>query len=284
MTLLRERMIKELELARFAPNTQIAYLRAVEGLARYHRRAPDGISVDEVRAYLHHSLVERKLSWSSCNVLACGLAFFYTRVLRHDGFRLELPPRTRPKVLPVVLSREEVAAILEAPASPKHRVLLATTYSAGLRVSEVVHLKLIDIDSRRMTIRVEQSKGRKDRLTVLSERLLGELREYWKIQRPPVWLFPGRDITMPMARGTAHRIYYLAKKAAGITRGRGIHTLRHCFATHALEHGTDSTVIQQLLGHAYISTTARYLHVSARHLAQVKSPLDTLLPAPRRTP
>lgn len=277
-------MIKELELARFAPNTQAAYLRAVEGLATYYRRAPDRISAEEVRAYLHHALVERKLAWSSCNVIACGLAFFYIKVLRREGFRLELPPRTRPKALPEVLSREEVAAILAAPASPKHRLLLATTYSAGLRVSEVVHLKLTDIDGARMTIRVEQGKGRKDRLTVLSERLLGELREYWKIQRPPVWLFPGRDITAPMTRGAAHWIYDHAKKTAGITRGRGIHTLRHCFATHSLEHGTDSTVIQQVLGHAYLSTTARYLHVSTRHLAQLKSPLDTLPPVPRRTP
>jgi site-specific recombinase XerD len=275
-------MIKELELARFAPRTRYAYLRAVEGLALYYRRAPDRISIQEVRAYLHYQLIERELAWSSCNVTACGLAFFYTKVLHQDGFRLELPPRTRPKALPEILSREEVAALLEAPANPKHRALLKTTYGAGLRVSEVVHLRLTDIDSTRGTIRVEQGKGRKDRYVPLSERLLGELRVYWKIRRPPVWLFPGRDITAPMTTRSAHRVYDDAKKTAGITRGRGIHTLRHCFATHCLEDGTDSTLIQQVLGHARISTTSRYLHVSTRHLAQVKSPLDSLPPAPRR--
>lgn len=284
MTPLREKMIRELELARLAPPTRYAYLHAVEGLASYYRRAPDRISTEEVRAYLHHELVERELAWSSCNVTACGLAFFYTKVLHQDGFRLELPPRTRPKTLPEILSREEVAALLEAPSNPKHRALLKTTYSAGLRVSEVVHLKLTDIDSTRMMIRVEQGKGRKDRYVPLSERLVGELREYWKIRRPPVWLFPGQSISRPMTRGAAHRVYDHAKKAAGIVRGRGIHTLRHCFATHLLEAGTDSTVIRQVLGHAYLSTTARYLHVSARHLATIRSPLDTLPPAPRREP
>ena len=278
MTPLREMMTRELELARLAPNTQLAYLRAVEGLARFYWRPPDQLSVEEIRAYLHHQLVERGLTWSSCNVTAAGLAFFYTKVLGQEGFRLDLPPRKRPKTLPEVLSQEEVWRLLGAAKNPKHRVLLRTTYSAGLRVSEVVHLKVTDIDSDRMTIRIEQGKGRKDRYAPLSERLVGELREYWKIQRPPVWLFPGSDVRRPMTTRTALRVYECARKAAGIARGRGIHTLRHCFATHMLEAGTDSTVIRRLLGHAYISTTARYLHVTNRHLATVKSPLDTLPP------
>jgi integrase/recombinase XerD len=276
MTQLRERMVKELQLARKAANTQQAYVRAVEGLARYYRRPPDQISVEEIRDYLRHQLVDLDLAWSTCNVTMCGLIFLYTRVLGWEGLRLELPTRKRPKGLPEVLSQEEVARLLEAPKNPKHRALLKTTYSAGLRVSEVVHLKLEDVDSKRMTIRVRQSKGWKDRYVGLSERLVVELRDYWKIRRPPVWLFPGDELDRPMSRSAAHQAYHRARMAAGITRGRGIHTLRHCFATHLLENGADSTVIKELLGHAYIATTARYLHVAQRHLATIKSPLDTL--------
>lgn len=281
MTLLRERMIKELELARLAPNTQTAYLRAVASLAAYYHRAPDQISAEEVRAYLHHELVERKLAWSSCNVTVCGLSFFYTRVLKREGFSVKAP-RTRPKVLPEILSREEVAALLTALSNRKHRALLATTYGAGLRASEVTRLKVADIDSKRAVIRIEQSKGRKDRFVPLGERLLADLRAYWIVERPPVWLFPGHDPSRPMTPHGANHIYHRAKRACGVTRGRGIHTLRHCFATHLLEDGVDSAVIQQLLGHAQISTTARYLHVSTRHLALLASPLDALPLPPAR--
>jgi site-specific recombinase XerD len=151
-----------------------------------------------------------------------------------------------------------------------------TTYGGGLRVSEVVQLKITDIDSKRRSIRVTQGKGRKDRRTVLGKILLQELRDYWKIDRPPVWLFPSGDINKPMAKSTAQKIYYAAKKAAGIVRKGGIHTLRHSFATHMFDAGYDSRVIQVLMGHAWINTTVRYLHVSQRHLQKVKSPLDTL--------
>jgi len=151
-----------------------------------------------------------------------------------------------------------------------------TTYGGGLRVSEVVRLKITDIESKRMTIRVDQGKGRKDRRTLLSEQLVEDLRSYWSIERPPVWLFPGQSLEKPMTIGSAQSIYYNAKKAANIQRGHGIHTLRHCFATHLLESGVDSTIIQELMGHRNISTTARYLDVSTRHMASIKSPLDSL--------
>lgn len=276
MTLLRQEMIRQLQLQRLATNTQLAYVRAVMGLAGHYGRSPDQITAEEIRTYLHHLLVERELSWSSCNVAACGIGFFYTKVLGWNPVRLDLPPRTRPKTLPQVLSREEVRRLLAAPKNQKHRALLMTAYGGGLRVSELVSLKLTDIESGRMTIRVEQSKGRKDRRTILSEHLLRQLRAYWRIERSPMWLFPGPKLDRPLTRASVHNIYHSAKKAAGITRGKGIHTLRHTFATHMLEDGVDSTVIQSMLGHAYISTTARYLHVSRRHLATVKSPLDTL--------
>jgi site-specific recombinase XerD len=277
MTPLRERMVYELQLQRLATNTQLAYVRAVEGLAVHYDRSPDQISMVEMRAYLHHLLVDRALSWSTCNVAACGIGFFCWKVLGWDTSRIDLPPRTRPKTHPEVLSRQEVKRLLEAPGNPKHRALLMTAYSAGLRASELVRLKISDIESDRMTIRVEQGKGRKDRRTILSAHLLENLRSYWRVERPPLWLFPGSDPMQPLTRGSAHRIFHAAKDAAGITRGKGIHTLRHCFATHMLEDGVDSTIIQAMLGHAYLSTTAKYLHVSCRHLATAKSPLDTLM-------
>jgi len=277
MTPLRQEMIRQLQLQRLATNTQLAYVRAVKGLAEHFDRPPDLINLKEILAYLHHLLIERELSWSTCNVAACGIAFFYSKVLGWESIRIDLPPRTRPKTLPEVLSRQEVKRLLDAPRNPKHKALLMTAYGGGLRASEVVRLKLTDIESDRMTIRVEQGKGRKDRHTVLSTHLLRELRAYWRIERPPVWLFPGPDLDRPLTRCSVHNIFHAAKASAGITRGKGIHTLRHCFATHMLEDGVDSTVIQAMLGHAYISTTARYLHVSRRHLATATSPLDTLM-------
>lgn len=280
MTPLRRKMVKELELARLAEATQYSYVKSVEGLAKHYWRSPDRITREEIRGYLHHLLVKRKLAWSSCNIAACGLSFFYTKVVPRESFRLELPPRKRPRKLPEVLSREEVRRLFAAVSNPKHRALLMTTYGGGLRVSEVVNLKVSDIDSERMVIRVVQSKGWKDRQTILGERLLKELRAYWRVNQPPVWLFPGCDINKAMVRGTAQQIYYNAKRAAGVRRGGGIHTLRHSFATHALEDGVDSTLIQKMMGHAHISTTTSYLHISQRHMETVKSPLDTLLETP----
>ena len=276
MTPLRKEMIKQLELQRLAPNTRMAYVRSVEGLAKHYGRAPDRVSSREIRDYLHHLLVERQLSWSTCNVAACGIGFFCKRFLGWDAVRIDLPPRTRPKTLPEILSRREVKMLIQATANLKHRALLMTAYGGGLRASELVKLKVTDIESDEMTIRVEQGKGRKDRRTILSDHLLQELRAYWRIERSPVWLFPGPDLTRPLTRCSAHNVFHAAKSAAGITRGKGIHTLRHCFATHMLEDGIDSAVIQAMLGHAYLSTTAKYLHVTRSHFVSAKSPLDTL--------
>jgi len=281
MTPLRKEMIKRLEIERLSPNTHDAYLRAVAGLAKHYGRSPDRITGEEVQDYLHHLLVGRELAWRSCNVAACGLSFFFVKVLRWDPLKLELPPRTRPKKQPEVLGRGEVQRLFDAVSNPKHRALLMTTYGGGLRVSETVKLRLTDIDSERMAIRVDQGKGKKDRRTILSRRLLRDLRAYWKIDRPPVWLFPGRDIDKPLTRGSAQKVYYDAKEAARIRRRGGIHTLRHSFATHMLEDGVDSSIIQAMMGHATIGTTANYIHVSQRHMDRVRSPLDTM-PAARR--
>jgi len=187
-----------------------------------------------------------------------------------------LPPRTAPSQLPQVLSVAELQRLFASATNPRNRVLLMTTYAAGLRVSEVVRLKLTDLESDRGLIRVEQGKGRKDRYTLLSARLLTELRAYWRLYRLALWLFTGLAPQAPMPIGTAQKIYYHAKRTAGITHGHGIHTLRHCFATHLLEAGVDVRTIQMLLGHQALDTTTRYLQITRQHLETIRSPFDLL--------
>ncbi len=224
---LRAQMIHDRQLQRLAPKTQKAYVTAVAGLAKFSQGSPDRLSPEQIRTSLHHLLVERRLAWSSCNQAAAGLKFFYTKTLGWDVLHLHLPPRTGRLQLPHILSTEELQRLFTHARNPRHRVLLMTTYAAGLRVSEVVRLRLTDIESDRLLLRVEQGKGRKDRYTLLSTRLLTELRAYWKCYRPAPWLFTGRDPHTPMPIGTAQKIYYHAKQRAGITHGHGIHTLRN---------------------------------------------------------
>jgi len=269
-------MIEGMQIRNFAARTQESYVRAVEFLAKYYGRSPDQLTDAEVQHYLYHLIVDRKLSWSSCNVAVCAFRFLYAEVLQWDTDRFRIPARKTESRLPEILSQEEVERLFNVTRNPKHRVLLKTTYAAGLRVSEVVRLRVTDIDSSRMMIRVDQGKGRKDRYTLLSERLLGELREYWKLSRPPRWLFPGRALDRHMVRGTAQRVYSQARTRAGITKEGGIHTLRHCFGTHLLEAGVDIAVIQKLMGHRSIRTTLRYLQVTRHHLHSVPSLLDLL--------
>lgn len=274
MTELRQKMIRDMQLRRLAPRTQHSYVEAVAGLAKYYRKSPDMLSKEEVQNYLLYLEHERKLAWSSCNIVTCGLRFFYDITVQNPDMRLAIPPRKSQRRLPEVLSREDVARIFACAANPKHRLLLMTTYSAGLRVSEVVCLKHEHLDVSRMTIRVEQGKGNKDRYTLLSERLLEELKEYTKLYHPSAWLFPSVKKNTPLDITTAQKIYTTARLKAGICHGRGIHTLRHCFATHLLEDGVDPHTIQKLLGHRQLSTTAKYLHLTRQRLASVRSPLD----------
>ncbi|MBI2191483.1 MAG: tyrosine-type recombinase/integrase, partial [Planctomycetes bacterium] len=220
-------------------------------------------------------ITERKQAFSSCNQSLAGIRFFYKHVLRREDLDLRVPAR-RSGRLPEPLSRGEVGRLIEATTNLKHRVMLMTAYGTGLRVSELVHLKPEDIHSERMLIRVEQGKGRKDRYTLLSSRLLEELRCYWRIYRPTTWLFPSRDVSRPFSATGVQQVYYRAKRSAGIHRGHGIHCLRHSFATHLLEAGVDLPTIQCLMGHTRLETTARYLHVTSQHLASVSSPLDLL--------
>lgn len=276
MSELRVKMIEEMKLHRFSPRTQIAYTAAVAGLATFYNQTPDKLSTGQVKTYLLHLLDKRKLAWSSCNVVVNGLRFFFTHVLEKDQIILSLPPQKIKSKLPEILSEKELETLFMHAGTFKNRVLLMTTYSGGLRVSEVVHLKVSDIDSERMLIRVDQGKGYKDRYTLLSERLLGDLRLYWQRCRPVVWLFTGWGKDRPLSIGAAQKMYKRTKRRAGIKKEGGIHTLRHCFATHLLEAGVDIRTIQHLMGHKSIGTTMRYAQVTAKKISEIKSPLDQM--------
>ena len=277
MGTLRNKMIDAMNLRRFSLRTHESYLGAVSSLARYYNLPPDKIDAQQLQAYLLHLTVERGLSWSTCNVAVSAFRFFYVEVLGRERTDLPIPPRKKPTKLPEVLSRQELERLFACARPPRNRALLMTTYSAGLRVSEITSLKVSDIDSKRMMIRVEQGKGAKDRYTILSPRLLEELRAYWKLCQPHTWLFPAaRDSSRKMDISMAQKIYYVTKHRAAITRGHGIHTLRHCFATHLLEAGVDLRTIQSLMGHTSITTTMRYLQVRSEMLDAKSSLLDLL--------
>jgi len=272
MTPLRQRMVQEMELRRFTPRTIESYVAAIVGLATFYHRSPDQLKLEEVRSYLHHLLSERRLSQGTCNLRAAAITFLYREVLGQGSFNLGM-------------RRKHSGKLLEATVNLQQRVLLMTTYAAGLRLHEVTHLLPRHIHAERQLIRVEQGKGQKDRYTLLSPFLLQELRRYWKEYRLSDWLFPNQVRNGPMLRGTAQKIFYNAKRRAGLQRGHGIHTLRHCFATHLLEAGVDLRSIQLLLGHKSLHTTTIYLHVTQTKLGQLHSPFDLLrLPQPKDMP
>ena len=274
MGALRTRMIEEMRLRNFSPRTQQSYIGAMIGLVKHYRRSPDQLTQDEIRAYLLH-LQKRGLSPSSRNVAISGMKFFYHQMLGWNDKQLFIPPRKRSWQLPEVLSQKEVERLLVTPVKHRDRCLLMTAYATGLRVSELVRLKVSAVDSERMMVRVEQGKGRKDRYTILSQRLLSELRSYWKEHRSPTYLFPNRK-GGPLSIDYAQKIYNLAKLKAGIQKGHGIHTLRHCFATHLLEAGVDLRTIQTLLGHNSMASTERYLQIRQHRITTTANPLDLL--------
>jgi integrase/recombinase XerD len=274
MGALRQKMIEEIRLRNFSPRTEQSYVSAMAGLAKYYRQSPDQLSQEQIRAYLLH-LKERGLSPSSRNVAISGMKFFYHQCLGWNEKQLFIPPRKRSWQLPEVLSQKEVERLLLAATKQRDRCLLMTAYATGLRVSELVRLKVSAIDSQRMMVRVEQGKGRKDRYTILSQQLLLELRSYWKVHRSKSWVFPNAK-GGPLSIDYAQRIYNLAKLKAGIQKGHGIHTLRHCFATHLLEAGVDLRTIQTLLGHTSLLSTERYLQIRRHRITTMANPLDLL--------
>lgn len=283
MTPLRQRMMDAMVLRGFAARTQEAYCAAVGALARHYGRSPEKLGTEQLQGYLLHLITEKKLAYASVNQASCAFRFLFGTVLRQPEAHLEIPMAKVPKRLPQILSREEVTRLIEAAATLRARTLLTTTYAAGLRVSEVCALQLSDIESApdRMCLKVRQGKGSEDRYTLLSPRLLEALRRYWREQRPHHWLFPNASGSAPIDVSTAQRMYCAARDAAGIPREGGIHCLRHAFATHLLESGADLPTIQRLLGHGYISTTMRYLHLARSRVTGTTSPLDLLEPPKR---
>lgn len=279
MTELRSKMIKSMELRNLSKNTQRSYLESVSGMAKHYKKSPDNISKDMAEDYLLYLKNVKRHAPNSVGTVVSGLRCLYNHVLSNEENAPDYVHRKTRK-LPTVLAHEEVWQIINAPENLKHRLILMTTYSAGLRASEVIVLKPEHIDSKRMLIKVEDGKGGKDRYTLLSERLLKELRHYYKTFQPKTYLFPssykGKGL---LCYESVRRIYENARKKAGIKKGPGIHTLRHSFATHLLEAGDDIRKIQILMGHESLSTTMIYLHVSRETLSKIKSPLDLFDPS-----
>jgi integrase/recombinase XerD len=275
---LRDRMEHDLVVRGLSPRTQEAYLGAVRCLARYYRRRPDELSEQEVQRYVRYLIEQRKLSPSSVRQAVAGMRFLYEVTLKRKPTQFGIPMPKRAQKLPEILSREEVGRIIGAARSLRARVLLMTAYSAGLRLGEILRLRVRDIDTERRLIRVEQGKGRKDRYSVLSPRLLEQLRRYQRVYHPREYLFPSKQADRPTHETVVQKMYAAARKRAGVQKRGGIHSLRHAFATHLLEAGTNLPVIQELLGHTSIQTTMRYVHVAEKNLSAQFSPLD-LLPA-----
>ncbi len=258
----------------FSEKTQESYLNAVVKLAAFYNKSPELIGIDEIILYINHlSQVEGK-EFSTCNVALCAFKCFYNQFLGQGEVILKVPIRKRPKKLPVVLDREEVVRLINSTQNPRDRVILMTAYGTGLRLSEIGNLKIQDIDSKRDVVQVRAGKGKKDRITLLPARLLTELRSYYTLYRPSSYLFFGSDKNRNISRHAIQRAYYKAKKKTGLRKPGGIHTLRHCFATHLLEDGTDISVVQKFLGHADIRTTMIYLHLTRRLFEKTVSPLD----------
>jgi integrase/recombinase XerD len=276
MTPLRQRMLADMKLRNFAPSTQRLYVAHVARFAAHFGRCPSMLGATEIKEYLHDLIEPEKVSWSYFNQAVCALRFFYQVTLERPEIIPHLPFPRQEKRLPTVLSVEEVTRFFQAISNSRDRAALLTIYAAGLRVSEALHLKPEDIDSDRMLIHVRQAKGRKDRMVMLSPRLLEELRLYVQWARPHHWLFPGTDPTQPLCNRTLQRTCRLSGERAGITKRVTPHVLRHSFATHLLDAGTDLRVIQTLLGHRSLTTTAIYTHVSTRRLQATTSPLDRL--------
>jgi site-specific recombinase XerD len=284
MTPLRQRFIEDLRLRNYARRTIDTYVSRIVAFAKHFGRSPDLLGPDEVRAFQLH-LLERRVSWSSFNQAVCALRFLYGITLGRPEQLPFIPYGKRPKTLPSVLSPDEVLRLLNAAPPGRDRVLLQVAYGCGLRLNELLHLRVTDIDSARMVVHVRQGKGAKDRLVPLSLRLLQELRAYWLLGRPRTWLFPGQTADGTLTSSNVQRRLTRLVKKVGLTKPCSMHTLRHSYATHLLEAGVDVLTLKALMGHSSLQTTARYLHVSTQRLHQTPSLLDLLvLPRPSAVP
>jgi site-specific recombinase XerD len=276
-TPLRQRMIEDMRIRGMAEKTQAAHIRAVKDFALFLKRSPDTATPEELRAYQLH-MTNAGMSATTFNVRIVSLRFFFGMTCGRDEMKRHMQFRRAPRKLPAVLSVEEVGDILAAAPGPglKYRAALGISYGAGLRAAEVCHLRVQDIDSGRMLIHVEEGKGGRDRKAMLSPGLLDLLRDYWREARPEGWLFPGLPRINPISPRQLNRAFASAKHMAGVTRSATLHTLRHSFATHLLEAGTDVRVIQVLLGHTKLTTTARYTHVATKTIQNTVSPFERL--------
>jgi len=276
MTELRRQMLQAMTIRGLASRTQQSYVSAVRRLAKHYRRSPEGLSADEVQAYLARMLEVEKLSWSTCSVAVNAFRFLYHVTLGMNEIDFVVPHPRKPQRLPEILSVEEVGRLFASVESHKHRLLFEAIYACGLRVSEATQLKTRDFDRDRMTVRIEQGKGRKDRYVPLSKRLLRKLDQYWVTTRPRQWVFEGSTPERCLHITAVQKAYTLAKLRAGIQKHGGIHALRHAYATHMIESGVDVLTVQRLLGHRSVSTTMRYFHLSQGQVSIIRSPLDLL--------
>ena len=272
---LRRRMIEDMTVRQFVDKTQADYIRHVRTFTAFLGRSPDTATADDLRRFQLHQ-AETGARPPSINSSVAALRFFFTVTLDRPELARGLVFVREPRKIPVVLSTEEVARLLEAAPGPKYKAALAAAYGAGLRIAEVANLKVSDVDSKRMLLRIEQGKGRRDRFAKLSERLLELLRDWYRIARPPLWLFCGRDPILPVTTRQLNRAFHAAATMGGIKKRVKPHTLRHSFATHLLEQNTDIRVIQVMLGHAKLETTALYAQVATNTMRKVMSPLDRL--------
>ena len=280
MTPLRQRMTEDMQVRNLALNTQTSYLQQVSLFARYFKKSPESLGPDEIRTYQVYLTNERKLAPGSILIAIAALRFLYKVSLKKDWiFEDVIPAPKKPQKLPEVLSPEEVLHFLNCVGGTMHRAILTTCYAAGLRISEVVHLKPTHIDSQRMVIRVEQGKGQKDRYVMLSPKLLEILRSWWRVSKPRCWLFPSDIPGHHISKDAVEQACQKARRISGIRKPITPHSLRHGFAVHLLESGTDVRTIQLLLGHRSLTTTARYLRLATSKVCSASSPLD-LLPHP----
>jgi site-specific recombinase XerD len=277
MTPLRQRMLEDMQVRNFSPHTQTSYVQQVSQFARHFQKSPEDLGPEDIRAYQVYLTSERKLAVSSTLIAVAALRFLYTVTVKRD-WTIEniIPAPKKPQRLPIVLSPDEVLQFLACVPGLKHRAILTTCYAAGLRISEALHLKPTDIDSGRMVIRVEQGKGQKDRYVMLSAKLLELLRAWWHAAHPRDWLFPSPSGTNPLTRSAVEHVCHQAQARSRIRKPITPHSLRHAFAVHLLEAGTDVRTIQLLLGHRSLATTARYLRIATIKVCSTSSPLDWL--------
>ncbi len=275
MSTLRNKLILQMQIKGYSSNTVRAYIKCILVLAVHYNTSPDLLSTEQIRKYIHYNITEKKVSRSWVNQFVSALKILFCDVLKREWNRIDIPHPRSDKKLPVVLAREEVKKLIDVTINIKHRAILTLAYSAGLRLSEISNLKISDIDSKRMLIRIVQAKGFKDRYCVLSPVALNLLREYWAKYRPSPWLFQGRK-KQRIPSYTVYLVFKNALRKSGIQKKVGIHSLRHSFATHLMEQGVSLPIIQQLLGHKSLKTTSVYLHVQQYSIEAVKSPLDTL--------